>query len=108
MPMPPLRCAVLVATAAVLAACATTVNSGLDTQGFDPAVRAQDDLFRAANGRWLQATEIPADKPDYGAFIQLRDLLGRARARHRRCAGKTNACTGQRGAEGGRVLRRVH
>jgi putative endopeptidase len=74
MPLPPLRCAVLVATTAVLAACATTVNSGLDTKGFDPAVRAQDDLFRAVNGRWLQSTEIPADKSDYGAFIQLRDL----------------------------------
>jgi putative endopeptidase len=76
MPMPPLprlRCALLVATAAVLAACATTVNSGLDTPGFDPAVRAQDDLFRAANGQWLKSTEIPADKAEYGAFIQLRD-----------------------------------
>jgi putative endopeptidase len=73
-PLPRLRCALLVATTAVLAACATTVNSGLDTKGFDPAVRAQDDLFRAANGRWLQSTEIPADKADYGVFIQLRDL----------------------------------
>ena len=42
--------------------------------GFDPAVRFQDDLFRAANGRWLEATEIPADKPRYGAFSQLSDL----------------------------------
>ena len=74
MPMPPLRCALLVATTAVLAACATSVNSGLDTQGFDAAVRVQDDLFRAVNGRWLQSTEIPADKADYGSFVQLRDL----------------------------------
>jgi putative endopeptidase len=72
MPMPT-RHALLVAATAVLAACASTVNSGLDTQGFDPAVRVQDDLFRAVNGRWLQTTEIPADKSDYGVFIQLRD-----------------------------------
>jgi putative endopeptidase len=74
MPPSPWRSSWLVATTAVLAACATTVNSGLDAQGFDPAVRAQDDLFRAANGRWLAATEIPADKAGYGAIIQLRDL----------------------------------
>ena len=48
--------------------------SGLDLPGFDPGVRPQDDLFRAANGTWLKTTEIPADKPEYGTFIQLRDL----------------------------------
>jgi putative endopeptidase len=47
---------------------------GLDRSGFDPAVRPQDDLFRAVNGGWLQATEIPADKADFGSFVQLRDL----------------------------------
>ena len=58
------------------AACASLAarSSGLDLSGFDPAVRAQDDLFRAANGGWLKATEIPADKPEYGTFSQLRDL----------------------------------
>ena len=49
-------------------------GSGLDLPGFDAAVRAQDDLFRAANGGWLKATDIPADKPEFGTFIQLRDL----------------------------------
>ncbi|MBT9596071.1 MAG: M13 family metallopeptidase [Vitreoscilla sp.] len=53
---------------------AATPAAGLDTAGFDPSVRAQDDLFRAANGGWLKNTEIPADKPEYGTFIQLRDL----------------------------------
>jgi putative endopeptidase len=48
-------------------------TSGLDKPGFDPAVRVQDDLFRAANGAWLHQTEIPPDKSDYGAFIALRD-----------------------------------
>jgi putative endopeptidase len=49
-------------------------TSGLDQPGFDPGVRAQDDLFRAVNGNWIKNTEIPADKPEYGTFIQLRDL----------------------------------
>jgi putative endopeptidase len=56
------------------AAMAAPLTSGLDRPGFDAAVRAQDDLFRAANGNWLRSTEIPADKPEYGSFIQLRDL----------------------------------
>ena len=53
---------------------AATPAAGLDTAGFDPSVRVQDDLFRAANGGWLKNTEIPADKAEYGTFIQLRDL----------------------------------
>jgi putative endopeptidase len=55
-------------------ALAAAPVAGLDTTGFDTSVRAQDDLFEATNGRWLKATEIPADKPEYGTFIQLRDL----------------------------------
>lgn len=66
-------------TLAVLVHLATTamaapLTSGLDRPGFDTGVRAQDDLFRAANGGWIKTTEIPADKPEYGTFIQLRDL----------------------------------
>ena len=54
-------------------------GAGLDLPGFDPGVRVQDDLFRAVNGRWLDATEIPADKARYGNFMQLSDLSdGRA------------------------------
>lgn len=52
---------------------AAPLSSGLDKSGFDPATRPQDDLFRAANGRWVDTTEIPADKAEYGTFIQLRD-----------------------------------
>ena len=47
--------------------------AGLDRPGFDPAVRAQDDLFLAANGTWIKTTEIPADKAEFGTFIKLRD-----------------------------------
>src|SRR5262245_710244 len=63
--------AVLVHMATATFAAPTT---GLDMPGFDKGVRAQDDLFRAVNGGWLKTTEIPADKPEYGTFIQLRDL----------------------------------
>jgi putative endopeptidase len=53
---------------------AANLSSGLDLPGFDPGVRAQDDLFRAANGAWLNKTEIPADKAEYGTFVELSDL----------------------------------
>ncbi|HET9649983.1 MAG TPA: M13-type metalloendopeptidase [Microlunatus sp.] len=44
-----------------------------DFSTFDRSVRLQDDLFRYVNGRWLAETEIPADKPLTGSFMQLRD-----------------------------------
>ncbi|HEY1132242.1 MAG TPA: M13 family metallopeptidase N-terminal domain-containing protein, partial [Roseateles sp.] len=59
------------------AALAAEPRSGLDLAGFDRAVRPQDDLFRAANGYWLATTEIPADKSNYGSFIELADLSDR-------------------------------
>jgi putative endopeptidase len=64
----------VVILALLLAACAAPARrSGLDAAGMDPAVRPQDDLFLAMNGRWIASTPIPPDKPDYGAFNQLRD-----------------------------------
>ena len=40
--------------------------------GADPAVRMQDDLFRAVNGTWIRDKEIPADLASYGSFVKLR------------------------------------
>jgi len=48
-------------------------QSGIDQRQFDPAVRPQDDLYRAVNGGWLERTVIPADKAGYGAFTELDD-----------------------------------
>jgi predicted metalloendopeptidase len=39
----------------------TTTVPAIDFSAFDDAVRAQDDLFRHVNGRWLADTQIPAD-----------------------------------------------
>ena len=47
---------------------------GPEGDGFDPAVRFQDDLFRAVNGRWLEATQIPSDRARYGNFVKLADV----------------------------------
>jgi putative endopeptidase len=51
-----------------------SLSSGLDKAGMDPAARPQDNLFEAMNGSWFKSTAIPADKPEYGTFIELRDL----------------------------------
>ncbi|WP_285114666.1 M13-type metalloendopeptidase [Leifsonia sp. fls2-241-R2A-40a] len=48
-----------------------TLDSGIHTDELDPATRPQDDLFRHVNGRWLDRTEIPADKARWGSFMIL-------------------------------------
>jgi predicted metalloendopeptidase len=61
----------------IVCLCATATadepHSGLDPDGFDKSVRAQDDLFLHVNGRWLMSTEIPSDKSNYGSFTRLDD-----------------------------------
>ena len=39
----------------------------------DNTVRPQDDLYQYINGKWLEKTEIPADKSNYGTFTELYD-----------------------------------
>ncbi len=46
---------------------------GVDTDNFDTSVRPQDNFYEYVNGTWLQNTKIPADKSNYGAFIELAD-----------------------------------
>ena len=55
------------------AAAKAPLSSGIDREYFDKSVRYQDDLYRAVNGLWLEKTEIPADRPDFGAFTLLAD-----------------------------------
>lgn len=55
-----------------------TKPSGIILDELDPEVRPQDDLFRHVNGRWIERTEIPADKARYGSFIVLHEEAERA------------------------------
>ncbi|MGH3945558.1 MAG: M13 family metallopeptidase [Pseudonocardiaceae bacterium] len=67
---------VLAALLLVVTACGSTppsLGSGLLLPGYDRGVRAQDDLFRFANGQWLRSTEIAADRSTNGAFVALTD-----------------------------------
>jgi putative endopeptidase len=55
------------------APAAPALVSGVETKYIDDSVRAQDDFYKHINGKWLAATEIPADKGSYGSFDQLYD-----------------------------------
>ncbi|HEX8571474.1 MAG TPA: M13-type metalloendopeptidase [Allosphingosinicella sp.] len=50
---------------------------GFDSAGMDRAVNPGDNFFDFANGAWSKATEIPADKPVWGGFIELDELSTR-------------------------------
>jgi endothelin-converting enzyme len=56
-----------------LLSCSKGPDSGLDLTNFDKSVRPQDDLYQYINGKWLDKTEIPADKSNYGTFTELYD-----------------------------------
>jgi predicted metalloendopeptidase len=61
-------------------------TSGIDRSTADPAVRIQDDAFRAVEGKWLADSVIPPDRVSIGGFDalhektqpQLRGLIERA------------------------------
>jgi putative endopeptidase len=61
------------ATPATPAAAAPALPSGLDTAGMNTAVAPGDDFYAYANGGWIAATAIPADKASYGASSILVD-----------------------------------
>jgi putative endopeptidase len=48
-----------------------SLKSGLDLSHINSSVRPQDDLFRFMNGKWLDESEIPADRASDGAFYWL-------------------------------------
>ena len=70
----------LAALAFIPMACTEATSSppaalgfGIDSTAMDRSVRPQDDLYRYVNGTWLDTAEIPADRPRYGSFDQLRE-----------------------------------
>jgi putative endopeptidase len=49
------------------------LSSGIMQENMDLSVKPGDDFFNYVNGKWLEKTEIPADKSSYGGFAILRD-----------------------------------
>ena len=46
---------------------------GVDLAGGDNSVKPGDDFLRFTSGKWLDTTEIPADRPSIGTFYDLRE-----------------------------------
>jgi putative endopeptidase len=58
---------------AVLLAGSSLGAAAIDLPGMDPQVRPQDDLYRAANGRWLNDTPLPPERSEvFGADLPAR------------------------------------
>jgi predicted metalloendopeptidase len=47
---------------------------GLDLTAGNPAVKAGDDFFFHANGKWYDTFQIPDDRSSYGVFVKLDEL----------------------------------
>ena len=56
------------------------VSPGLDLSGIDRTVRPGQDFFIHANGAWLKATEIPADRAAYGVGGVVNELTSQRTA----------------------------
>lgn len=52
---------------------AQSKQSALDLKSMDTSVRPQDDFYNFVNGTWMKTAKIPADKPSWGSFNQLRE-----------------------------------
>ncbi|HVS39230.1 MAG TPA: M13 family metallopeptidase, partial [Gemmataceae bacterium] len=48
-------------------------SQGIDLEGMDTSVKPHEDFYRYANGKWLDATPIPRDRPTIAIFNILDD-----------------------------------
>lgn len=65
------------AIATLLLAISLPVGAQTAWTGMDAKTRPQDDLFRYANGAWLDKTQIPGDKASFGTFTIVREQANR-------------------------------
>src|SRR5690554_826776 len=49
------------------------IHSGVELNNLNTAVKPSDDFFKYINGKWLERTEIPADRARWGSFDELRE-----------------------------------
>jgi len=80
----------LLANGNVLLSKRVTSAPGIDVAGMDKSIDPGDDFFDYANGAWLKATEIPADRPSYGAGDIIAEKVRTRTADLIKGAGKSN------------------
>ncbi|HKB56152.1 MAG TPA: M13 family metallopeptidase [Lacunisphaera sp.] len=80
--------AVLLATAAE-----PTKTTGIDTAGMNPAIAPGEDFYAYANGAWMTATEIPADRGNWGTGAALGEETNRRLVALIEAAAKNRAAT---------------
>ena len=71
-----------------------TLSTGPDLAGIDRSVKPGDDFFQYANGAWIKATEIPADRAAYGPGAMLAELTTKRTAELIQEAAKSGAPAG--------------
>ncbi len=66
-------CGLAVTVVSQPAAAQPPLKSGIDHELLDSKIAPGDDFFDYVNRRWLDKTEIPPDKSDYGSFTILQE-----------------------------------
>jgi putative endopeptidase len=79
-PLRPLAILILAATVSCAPKPPAPADHGLDVAGMDTSVKPGDDFFAYANGGWLKATEIPAERSSYGVFAALAEATAKRTA----------------------------
>ena len=81
--------ALLIASGNVVLTKRIVRAQGPDLAGMDKSVDPGDDFFGYANGGWLKATQIPADRPSYGVFDAIAEKVNERTADLIKGAGKS-------------------
>ena len=81
----PLAIALALALPQAQASAAEAAKPVYDVHDLDSAISACQDFNGYANGKWIAANPIPADRTRWGAFDQLREHSLDAQHKHRRC-----------------------
>lgn len=81
--------------------------SGIDKSLFSSDVSAGDNFYLYANQKWLETTEIPADKSNYGIFTVLDDQTRKQVRQLIEKAAATDAATGSAAQKVGDLYRSV-